>query len=67
VSNFWQRLFGRPRREAIEREIEQEGMSPEERGIARESVEDLASDRFVEEHLGGGSDLELQRPEPEDY
>jgi hypothetical protein len=58
VTALWHGLFGRFRRDAIEREIEKEHMSPAERRIASEPVEDLQADRFVEEQLGGELDLE---------
>ena len=58
VSALWDRLFGRFRRDAIEREIEKEHMSPAERRIASEPVEDLQADQFVDEQLGGKPNLE---------
>jgi hypothetical protein len=43
------------------REEDEERMSPAERRLATESLEDLQSDRLVEEHLGGK--LELEHPD----
>ena len=43
----------RERDAAIEREVEREQMSPEERHFVGESVEDHQADAFVGEHLGG--------------
>jgi hypothetical protein len=51
-------LRGRVRREAIQREIEREGMTPDERRITGEPVEDLAADRFVEQRSGGKIDVD---------
>ena len=49
---LWKRMTGWVRREAVEREEEEEQMSPEERRIATEGVENLAADQVSEEHLG---------------
>jgi hypothetical protein len=43
----------RERATAVKRETEREQMSPAERRVSGESVEDIQSDRFVGEHLGG--------------
>ncbi|HZQ63776.1 MAG TPA: hypothetical protein VFA66_00935 [Gaiellaceae bacterium] len=53
MGGLWDRLLGRIRRDAIRREAEEENMSPAERRLASESIEDLQADRFVQEHLGG--------------
>ena len=45
--------MGRERAEAIKHEAEREQMSPAERHFSEESVEDIAAERFVGEHLGG--------------
>jgi hypothetical protein len=58
VTSLWHRLFGRSRRDAIEREVEKEHMSPAERRIASQRVEDLQADQFVGEQLGGDLDIE---------
>jgi hypothetical protein len=58
VTSLWHRLFGRFRRDEIEREIEKEHMSPAERRIASQSVEDLQADQFVGEQFGGDLDIE---------
>ena len=41
------------RKEAVDREVELEHMSPAERRFEEESVEDHQADSFVSEHLGG--------------
>ena len=38
---------------AVKRETEREQMSPAERRITGESVDDIQADGFVGEHLGG--------------
>jgi hypothetical protein len=53
VPGFWDRLLGRRRDAAVEREAEEEQMSPDERRFVDESVEDRQADEFVGEHLGG--------------
>jgi predicted RNA-binding protein Jag len=47
------RLRGKRRADAVEREVEAEQMSPAERRIVGESVEDRQADVAAEEHLGG--------------
>ena len=58
VGSLWRRFRARLRGEAIEREVEKEQMSEAERRIASEPIEDLQTDRFVGEHLGGDIDPE---------
>ena len=53
MSDFWERLFRRLHPGAIRREAEEEQMSPAERRLVSEPIEDLEADRFVQEHLGG--------------
>jgi hypothetical protein len=50
--SLWSRIVGRIRRAEIEKEIEEERMTPEERRLATEGVENLAADREAEGHLG---------------
>ena len=45
--------MGREREAAIKHETEREQMSPDERRLEEESVEDIQADAFVGEHLGG--------------
>jgi hypothetical protein len=47
------RLRGKRSAAAVEREAEAEQMSPAERRIVGESVEDRQADLAAEEHLGG--------------
>jgi hypothetical protein len=51
--DLWDRLMGRRRDEAVERETERERMSASERHRFGESVDDIQADGFVGEHLGG--------------
>jgi hypothetical protein len=53
LRDLWNRLVGRGRAAAGEREAEREQMSPAERRFAAESAEDAQADEFVSEHLGG--------------
>jgi hypothetical protein len=53
LGDLWNRLVGRGRHAAVEREIELEHMSPEERRFVEEDVKDHQGEEFVEEHLGG--------------
>jgi hypothetical protein len=59
LRDLWNKLMGRERDEAIERETEREQMSPEERHFEAESVEDIQADAVAEEHLGGFNPTEL--------
>jgi hypothetical protein len=61
VSGFWHRLFGRFRHDVETRETEEEWTKGSQHRAATEAHEDLAADRFVEEHLGG--DFELEKPD----
>lgn len=45
--------MGRRREEIIEREVEREQGSPDERRFLGESVDDIAADEVVSERLGG--------------
>ena len=51
--DLWNRLVRRRREEVIERETESERMSPAERRLTGESIEDLQADESAGEHLGG--------------
>ena len=53
LRDIWDRLLGRERNKAVARESEREQMSPAERHVAEESIEDFQADEFVSEHLGG--------------
>jgi hypothetical protein len=53
LRNFWNRLTGARRAEAVEREVEREQDSPAERRLTSESVEDYQADESSIEHLGG--------------
>ncbi len=53
LRDLWDRLLGRERDRAVERESEREQMSPAERRLAEESIDDFQADEFVSEHLGG--------------
>ncbi len=53
LRDIWNRLVQSRRQAAIDREIEKEQMSPEERRFAEESIEDMQADEFAREHLGG--------------
>jgi hypothetical protein len=56
--DFWNRVMGRLRNDAVKRETEREQMSPAEQHFAAERFEDHQADEFVSEHLGG---VELDR------
>lgn len=49
LRDLWHRLV----RRNIEREKELDQMSPTERHFAEQPVEDIATDEFIGEHLGG--------------
>jgi hypothetical protein len=51
LRDLWNKLV----RRQIERDKELEQMSPTERHFAEEPVEDIATDEFIGEHLGGTS------------
>jgi hypothetical protein len=53
LRDLWNRIMGRGRETAIEREIEREQESPAERRFAAKSYEDYQADESAEEHLGG--------------
>jgi predicted RNA-binding protein Jag len=53
LRDLWNRLMRRESAAAVKRETEREQMSPAERRIVGESVEDIQADTFVGEHLGG--------------
>jgi hypothetical protein len=50
---FWKRWLQRREAEADEEESELEHMSPDERRVSGEAVEEYQADEFVQEHLGG--------------
>jgi hypothetical protein len=50
----WNRLIGNHKAETIEHEVEKEQMSPTERNVVEESIDDKKADLAAEEHLGGG-------------
>ena len=50
MASLLSRLLGWGRRQAVEREAEEEQMSPAERRYAQESVVGHQADTFVEEH-----------------
>jgi hypothetical protein len=52
LRDVWNRLVGRRRAEAVEREDELEQMSPAERRFAEEGIEDIQADEFDSGHLG---------------
>ena len=64
LRDLWNRIMGRSREEAVERETERERGSPAERRLASESIEDLQADEFVAEHLGGVEPERLAEDEP---
>jgi hypothetical protein len=49
LRDLWNRLV----RRRIEQEEELEQMSPSERRFAEQPVQDIATDEFIGEHLGG--------------
>ena len=53
LRSLWNKLVGREERAAEQRETELEQMSPAERHLATESVDDIAADEVASEHLGG--------------
>jgi len=55
LRGIWDRLVGRNRNLAVEREAEREQMSPAERQFSRESIDDIQADAVAREHLGGVS------------
>jgi hypothetical protein len=64
LRHLWNRIMGRSREEAVEREVERERGSPTERRRAAESFEDSQADEFVAEHLGGAEPKRLAEDEP---
>ncbi len=67
LGSLWNRLVRGRRDAAIDREVEKDTMSPEERHFAEESVEDMQADEFTGEHLGGISPerlLDVGEPPP---
>jgi hypothetical protein len=59
LREFWNRLTGAGRAEAVQREVEREEDSPAEGRYDAESVEGHAADAVAEEHLGGFKPDEL--------
>lgn len=53
MAGLWARLFGRRNDGAVERAVEEEHMSPEERRFVDESAEDRQADEESKAHLGG--------------
>ena len=53
LREIWDKIARRRRDAAVEREVERERMSPEERRMTGESVDGLEADEFVGEVLGG--------------
>ena len=53
LRDIWDRLLGRERDRTVARESEREQMSPAERRLSEESIDDFQADEFVSEHLGG--------------
>jgi hypothetical protein len=50
MKNLWNKLMGRSTQRAVEREAEEEQMSPAERHLVDEPFEERKTDVFVEEH-----------------
>jgi hypothetical protein len=50
LTNLWNKLMGRSTARAVEREAEEEQMSPAERHFVDESLEEHNADVYVEEH-----------------
>lgn len=57
--------MGRSRQAALEREAEEEKMTPEERRFVEGSFQDRTADEFTEEHLGGPNPRPLEADEDE--
>jgi hypothetical protein len=53
LRTLWNRLVRRSEAATVKRETEREHMSPAERRISEESVENIQGDLLVGEHLGG--------------
>lgn len=53
LREIWDRLVGRERDRTVARESEREQMSPAERHLSEESIDDFQADEFVSERLGG--------------
>ena len=53
LRSIWDWLVGRTRDSAGLREAEREQMSPAERRLSEESIDDFQADEFTGEHLGG--------------
>jgi hypothetical protein len=53
VKSFWHLVRWRRRRRAIEREVQLEQMSADERRLMSESLEDVKADRLVEDMRHG--------------
>jgi hypothetical protein len=64
VRRLWDRIVGRTRHEAVERETQRERGSASDRRMAEESVEDYQADEFVAEHLGGAEPKPIAEDEP---
>ena len=53
LREFWNRLMGRERDEAVERETDLEQLSPAERTHAEEGIEGYRADQVAGERSGG--------------
>ena len=52
LKDRWNRLIGKHHAAAVEREVEVEQMTPAERHIVEESIDDKKADAAAEEHAG---------------
>jgi hypothetical protein len=64
IRDLWNRIMGRRREEAVQRETERERGSPSEQRLAGEAFEDYQADESVAEHLGGVEPERLAEDEP---
>jgi hypothetical protein len=53
LRDVWNRLGRRNREVAVEHEAERERMTPAERRLSEESIDDIQPDWSATEHLGG--------------
>jgi hypothetical protein len=53
LGGLWDRITGRSRQKALDREAELEKMTPEERRQVQKYVEDIHADDSAAAHLGG--------------
>jgi len=69
LREFWNRLTGRRAKSAADHDARLRQMSPEERRLAEQWVEDTQADEFAEQQLGGVDPARLiddGRPRAED-